>query len=76
VYKRQNEYLIESLILLLNIDDDELFETCIDSLRVLLDKGNSIEILRDTEIKQRIEKIMGKCDYVTQKMFEDLLKKL
>lgn len=69
-----NEYVLESLILLSNIDDDELFETCIDSLRVLLDEGNSIEIVMATEIKQRIEKIMGKCDHVSQKMFENFLK--
>lgn len=70
-----NESILESLIMLSNIDDDELFKTCIDSLRVLINSNNSLKISCEQEIRQRVEKIMQKCDSVSQKVFEDFLKR-
>ncbi len=71
-----NEYVLECLILLSGIEEDELFETCIDSLRVLLNSDSISKISEDKAIKQRVERIMQKCDSITRKMFEDFISKL
>ncbi|WP_315081030.1 hypothetical protein [uncultured Clostridium sp.] len=68
--------IIKSLILLSSIDNDELFETCIDSLRCIANSNNIGIISRDKTIMQRVEKILPKCGIATRKIFEDFIRKL
>ncbi|NFD70521.1 hypothetical protein FDE76_07610 [Clostridium botulinum] len=53
-----DEAIIKSLILLSSIDNDELFETCVDGLRVIANSDNIGIISSDKTIIQRIEKIV------------------
>lgn len=71
-----NEFLIKSLILLASIDNDELFKTCIDTLRVTINFDNKLIISSDKVMLERIEKILEKCDNATQIVFEDFVAKL
>lgn len=71
-----NENVLESLVLLSGIENDELFETCIDSLRVLANSNSKFKVSNDKVIKEKVEKAMQKCDSVTKQVFEDFLKRL
>lgn len=71
-----NEYVLKCLILLSDTEDDELFETCIDSLRVIANSESRLKILNDKGIQHKVEKIMQKCDSVSKKMFEEFIRKL
>jgi hypothetical protein len=71
-----DNYIIEILILLSSVDDDDLFETCVDSLRVIIDSDNFRFISNNSSIVNRIEKILPKCGVVTRKIFEDFIGKL
>ncbi|MGO4533107.1 hypothetical protein AB4Z30_28850 [Paenibacillus sp. 2TAF8] len=71
-----DEIIIKSLILLSSIDNDELFETCVDSLRVIISTGNIQVISNEKAIIQRIVETLPKCGVATRKMFEDFIAKL
>ncbi|WP_028592263.1 hypothetical protein [Paenibacillus massiliensis] len=69
-----DDAVVKSLLLLTSVDDEELFTTCVDSLRVILNSTN-IGLVSTEEIMQRINEILPKCGVATQKMFEDFIKK-
>ena len=71
-----DEVIIKFLILLCGIENEELFETCIDSLRVIANSENVDIIVNDKTIIQRIEKVLPKCGIATRRMFEDFIKRL
>ncbi|MDQ6419327.1 hypothetical protein RB620_07705 [Paenibacillus sp. LHD-117] len=68
--------IIEILTLLSNTTDEELFEKCVDSLRVIIDSENVELFSNKHTIVQRIEKILPKCGVPTRKIFEDFINKL
>ena len=70
-----DEVIIKSLSLLSSIDNDDLFQTCIDSLRCIINSNNIGIISNDKTIMQRVEKILPKCGIATRKIFEDFLTK-
>ncbi|AIQ53440.1 hypothetical protein [Paenibacillus sp. FSL R7-0331] len=70
-----DDVIINTLTLLSNIDNDELFETCVDSLRGIV-STNNIGLISDNLTIQRIEKLLPKCGVVTRKIFEDFIGKL
>lgn len=68
--------VVKSLLLLSTVDDDELFTTCIDSLRVIVNSDNIGLVSSDKVIMERIEKVLPKCGVATRKIFEDFIRKL
>ncbi|AFS78660.1 hypothetical protein Curi_c16530 [Gottschalkia acidurici 9a] len=71
-----DEIIVQSLILLSSIDNDELFETCMDSLRVIVNSDNIGLISGDKTIMKRIETILPKSGIAVRKIFKDFIKKL
>ena len=71
-----DKVIIKSLILLSSIDNNELFVTCIDSLRCIVNSNNAEMIASNRTIIQRIEKILPKCDIATRKIFKEFIAKL
>ncbi|MEK3786366.1 MULTISPECIES: hypothetical protein [Paenibacillus] len=70
-----DDAVVKSLLLLTSVDDEELFTTSVDSLRVILNSTN-IGLVSTEEIMQRINEILPKCGIATRKMFEDFIKKI
>lgn len=71
-----DEAVIKSLVLLCDIESEELFETCIDSLRVIVNSEN-IDVISNNEIIiQRVEKMLPKCGVATRRIFEDFITKV
>lgn len=70
-----DEVIIKCLILLSSTEDDELFETCVDSLRCIVNSNNIGIISNDRTIMRRVEKVLPKCGIVTRKIFEGFLTK-
>lgn len=71
-----DEVIIKFLILLCSVENEELFETCIDSLRVIVNSENMDIIANDKTIIRRIEKVLPKSGTATRKMFEDFIKRV
>ncbi|WP_040214215.1 hypothetical protein [Clostridium polynesiense] len=71
-----DEVLIKCLILLSSIDNDELFETCIDSLRVLANEENIGIISNEKTIIEQVKKALPRCGVATRKIFEDFIGKI
>ncbi|MDR9855921.1 hypothetical protein RJP21_20155 [Paenibacillus sp. VCA1] len=70
-----DDAVVKSLLLLSTVDDEELFTTCVDSLRVILNSTNIGLVLSDEAIMQRIKEILPKCGIATRKIFEDFISK-
>ncbi|MGG4439260.1 hypothetical protein [Brevibacillus fortis] len=70
-----DDAVVKSLLLLSTVDDEELFTTCVDSLRVILNSTNIGLVSNDEAIMQRIKEILPKCGMATRKIFEDFIKK-
>jgi len=68
--------VVKSLLLLSTVDDEELFTTCVDSLRVIVHSNNIELVSSDEAIMQRIEGILPKCGVATRKIFEDFIRML
>lgn len=68
--------VVKSLLLLSTVDDEELFTTCVDSLRVIVNSDNIGLVSSDEAIMKRIEELLPKCGMATRKMFEDFIRKL
>ncbi|MEK4380160.1 hypothetical protein [Bacillus sp. FSL R5-0434] len=64
------------LLSLLSIDDEELFEVCIDSLRSFVTPESKQMILNDPFILQRINDKMPKASAPVKKILEDFLEKV
>ncbi|WP_202906789.1 hypothetical protein [Abyssisolibacter fermentans] len=71
-----DEAIIKSLVILCGIDDDELFVTCIDSLRCIINQNNIRIIANDRFLAQKLEKLLPKCGIVTKKIIEEFIDKL
>lgn len=71
-----DEAVIKSLLVLCDIDNNELFEACIDSLRCIVNSNNIGIISSNEKIKEKIEKILPKYGEVTRKIFNDFIVKL
>jgi len=71
-----DEAVIKSLVLLCDIESEELFETCIDSLRVIVNSENINVISNNEIIIQRVEKMLPKCGVATRRIFEDFITKV
>jgi hypothetical protein len=67
-----DEVIIHSLILLSSIDNDELFTTCVDSLRVIANSDHIKKLSKDKAILERIEQILPKSGAATRTIFEEL----
>lgn len=70
-----DEVVIKTLILLSEIDNDELFVTCIDSLRCIANSNNIGIISNDKSLIQKVEKIAPKCGVATKKIVEEFIEK-
>lgn len=67
-----NLYQLELLLLLLESADDELFEVCIDSLRIFLPAQKDMiqqKIAASNELKNKLRDAKG----ITKKIFDDFL---
>ncbi|MBU5246985.1 hypothetical protein KQI37_15065 [Bacillus halotolerans] len=64
------------LLSLLSIDDEELFEVCIDSLRSFVTPESKQMILNDPFILQRINDKLPKASAPVKKILEDFLEKV
>ncbi|MCY8238600.1 hypothetical protein MOC43_15755 [Bacillus inaquosorum] len=64
------------LLSLLSIDNEELFEVCIDSLRSLVTPESKQMILNDPSILQRINDKLPKASAPVKKILEDFLEKV
>lgn len=71
-----DEIIVKSLILLCSIDNNELFEKCIDSLRVIVNEDNIEIISNNKTLIEKVEKIIPKCGAASKKMFEDFITKI
>lgn len=68
--------VVKSLLLLSTVDNEEVFTTCIDSLRVIVNSNNIGLVSSDEVIIKRIEKMLPNCGVATRKIFEDFIRKL
>ncbi|WP_276732482.1 hypothetical protein [Bacillus sp. (in: firmicutes)] len=64
------------LLSLLSIDNEELFEVCIDSLRSFVTPESKQMILNDPSILQRINDKLPKASAPVKKILEDFLEKV
>ncbi|WP_309294807.1 hypothetical protein [Bacillus spizizenii] len=64
------------LLSLLSIDNEELFEVCIDSLRSFVTSESKQMILKDPSILQRINDKVPKASAPVKKILEDFLEKV
>lgn len=64
------------LLSLLSIDNEELFEACIDSLRSFVTPESKQMILNDPSILQRINDKLPKASTPVKKILEDFLEKV
>ncbi|MDS0528529.1 hypothetical protein NNC19_22895 [Clostridium sp. SHJSY1] len=71
-----DENIIKCLIILSNLDNEALFEGCIDSLRCIVNSENIESISKDKILIEKVKKLLPMCGDVTRKIFEDFLIKL
>lgn len=62
---------LETLLILIDTDDTELFEISVDSLRSF--KDNQFMMQNNNQIIKKIETLMPKVGAVTKKIFQDFL---
>lgn len=65
---------LEVLLILINTDDEELFETSVDSLRCFENSIGKEIIYNNSEIKKKIETLMPNVGIATRKIFEEILR--
>jgi len=70
--KNPNE--LNVLLSLINTDDEELLEICVDSLRGFINSENVFQV--DESVIHYIQQKMLKCKAPTQLIFKDFLKKI
>ncbi|MDR0570568.1 MAG: hypothetical protein LBG71_05050 [Clostridiales Family XIII bacterium] len=54
---------------MIDTDDDELFDTCIDSLRSFSNVENAYAISQKTKLKHRIEQRLNTADNVSKAIY-------
>ncbi len=70
------KYAIQSIFLLLNIEDKELLEMCVDSLRCIIGEENSAMILNNDSLMQKMEKLYLESSKPVRLIIEDFKRKL
>jgi len=70
----KNKDELNVLLSLTDTDDEELLETCVDSLRGFINSENIFQI--DESVINNIQQRMLKCKAPAQLIFKDLLKKI
>ncbi|WP_336046385.1 hypothetical protein [Solibacillus ferritrahens] len=68
-----NEHELNILMSLLNTDDEELFATCIDTLRSYTSQESKRMILGSPEILQRINDLLPGASAPVRKILQDFL---
>lgn len=71
-----NMYELEILLSLLNTDDEELFEICIDTLRSFTTPESKQMILDNLSVVSRVKDDLPKSGIATRKVLEDFLRQL
>lgn len=69
-------YELNILISLLNTNDEELFEVCIDTLRSYSSQESKNMILDNPQILQRVNDLLPTASIPVRKMLEDFLAKI
>ena len=76
LYDEDNNFELQTLLKLLDTNDEELFEICLDSLRSFINKDNAGYVINNPEMIGNIKKLYNKSSRPTQVMLSDFLKKL
>ncbi|MBN3524078.1 hypothetical protein [Paenibacillus apiarius] len=71
-----NMYELKILLSLLDTEDEELFEVCIDTLRSFISLESKQLILANPSILPRIDDLMSKASTPVKKVLEDFLVKI
>lgn len=71
-----NRYELEILLSLLNTEDEELFEICIDTLRSFTTPESKQMILDNPSILNRVNDLLPKTGVAVKKILEDFLVKI
>ena len=71
-----NNFELQTLLKLLDTNDEELFEICLDSLRSFINEDNVSYVINNPEMIGNIKELYNKSSRPTQIMLSDLLKKL
>ncbi len=69
-----NPYELEIILDLINTDDDDLFITCVDSLRFL--NLSSLDNLKKDWLLSKIETLLGKASPPVKRILEGLIVKI
>ncbi|MNO88398.1 hypothetical protein D3C76_798470 [compost metagenome] len=67
---------LKILLILASIEDDELFEVCIDSLRSFTSAENKQLILENHFIIEKVNEMIPNTGVVSRQIFQDFLDKL
>lgn len=76
LYDKSNKYELLALLELLDTEDEELFEICLDSLSSFIDKESAELFTNNTENISKIQDLLQNSSKPTQVMLEDLLNKV
>lgn len=71
-----NIHELKILLSLLSIEDEELFEICIDTLRSFTNPESKQMILSDPSIVNRVNDILPKASIPVKKVLDDFLEKI
>ncbi|WP_353958485.1 hypothetical protein [Bacillus sp. DX1.1] len=67
---------LKVLLTMLDTDDKELFETCVDTLRSFTSPESKQLILENPSIMQRVSDLIPQAGVATRKILEDFLSKI
>lgn len=70
------EQEIGAIFDVINTEDRELFEMCIDSLRCLMNEKTRSLILERPEFLEKVQSLTSENDSIAQKIFIDFLEKI
>jgi hypothetical protein len=71
-----NEHELSILLLLTSIEDKELFEICVDSLREFISSDNYTLVMENDTFINRINMSIKNASEPVKKVYEDFLRKL
>lgn len=70
------EQEIRVILEVINTDDSELFEMCVDSLRYLVNENTRNLILKTPELLERVELLVLENNCMIKKIYKDFLEKI
>ncbi len=76
LHNESNMNELNVLLTLLDTDDEELFELCVDALRSFTSTEDKKLILKNPSIQQRVYKLIPHSGDATKKVYEEFLKKI